>query len=167
MTQWNAAISCEVLEHRVELLLEEWGECHRREPSALVQGYPSMSTEARMMADWGRRFDKGRRDTWRWNVRRALTGGKAHNIVMLAPGRADRQTKVRVNKNGDEWPEHIQALDSLIAKMPQPLKSVLVAYYATGCSIRFMADRLQVNKNEMERRIHKSKWFLAGALDAE
>lgn len=138
--------SYEVRLDRVHALLVEWGECQRREPYPGVQGYPSMSVEGRMIEDYGYRTDKSRR--WAWT-------GK---------GRAQRQTRVHVAKRGDEWPEHIQRLDRIVARLDRRAIAALVAVYSHGRSLRETAARLHIGKTKAARYIEQARWFLAGAL---
>lgn len=140
------APSYEIQLGRVHALLMEWGECQRREPSPRVQGYPSISTEGRMMEDYGYRTDKSRR--WAWT-------GK---------GRPQRQTEVRVVKTGDEWPDHIQRVDRVLARLDRRTVAALTAMYAYGHSVREVADRLRTNKTMAAQWIERARWFLLGAL---
>lgn len=141
------APSYEVQLDRVNALLDEWGECQRREPSPRVQGYPSSSVEGRMMEDYGYRTDKSRR--WAWT-------GK---------GRAQRQTQVRVVKTGGQWPEHIQRVDRILARLDTKTKWAVVWTYISGKSLRQVAVGMGSSKDDIARRLDRARWFLLGALE--
>lgn len=131
---------------RVHALLTEWGECQRREPSPMVQGYPRASVEGRMMDDCGWRTDKSRR--WAWT-------GK---------GRPQRQTPVRAVKTGDEWPEHIQRVDRVLARLDvRSLRAVKLCYYV-GLSTRQAAHEIGLSRAEFRRQLERAQWFLIGVF---
>lgn len=167
-------VSQDVLLARVEALLEEWGEYQRREPAAWVAGYPGSSVEHRMAESWGRlrRPDKRRRWAHARKRRKVDMGKDAKgkdvtvSAVDMVPDRTDKQTEVRKTPAVAPWPEHIDALERLLARMPARLLKVACVYYIAGMSIRQAAATLKVSKDELGRRLERIRWFVAGQIAA-
>ena len=132
---------------RVHALLEEWGECQRREPSPMVQGYPRASVEGRMMDQWGERNDG--------------------TIAARPKSGGPKQTLVRAIKTGGEWPEHIQRVDRVLARLDRDAFRVLRVRYIIGIeTVREIANYFgpHCGKSAVASRLERARWFLLGAL---
>ena len=132
---------------RVHALLTEWGECQRREPSPVRLGYPRASVEGRMMDQWGERNDG--------------------TIAARPKSGGPKQTVVRAIKTGGEWPEHIQRVDRVLARLDRDTARVLRVRYIIGLeTVREIANYFGrgMGKSLVAARLERAKWFLLGAL---
>jgi|GEM_PF-6192812 len=164
----GVAISQDVLEARADALLAEWGECQRRTPSPIgpKQG---RSTIATMIENWGSRTRKRKQAVWSRHRRLtevAVGYGKVRRVPILPmyPDRAERQTDVGIVERSEPWPERIQRLDRVLARLPQIAVRVALAYYAGGHSIRSGADALAISKALFERQLERVRWAVIGAF---
>lgn len=160
--------SYDVIEYRVELLLEEWGRYQRNTPSPWVRGYPSISVEGRAAEDYGQRTQGDRRRRWAWqrSRRQTETGGKSHAVNVLAPDPGGSSSKGGPRADTTPWPDSVHALDSVLAGMPSPLSKAAVWYWAGQHSIRSAAVKAGVSRAKMERRIERVRWYVAGRIEA-
>jgi DNA-directed RNA polymerase specialized sigma24 family protein len=88
------------------------------------------------------------------------------SAVDMVPDRTDKQTEVRKAPQGAPWPDHIEALERLLARLPERLLKVACVYYISGASIRQAAATLRVSKDELGRRLERVRWFVAGQISA-
>ena len=109
-------LSYDAVEHRTEALLEEWGGCQRRTPSAMPKGWPGTTVESKLMDEYGRKTkgDQRRRWAWRHNKGKTRTQGRLHNVHVLAPDRNDTESRGGT-RPPQQWPQAVQDVDRVIA----------------------------------------------------
>ena len=150
------------LEQQAHLLLEEWGECQRREPHPLSR---TMHPIQRAMDELGRRSDgKVSLAAYRRKTRFVDAGGRKVPAVSMSPDRADTNSRGGA-KVPDPWPGHVEAVDAVLAKMPKSVVDAVIVYYVHGHSIRIGAQVCRVQKDEFRTRLERARWAIIGALD--
>lgn len=135
------------LNDTAEALLAEWGACQRREPSPGPRGYPRESTIYKAM----------RQRSVRRRRRRRVTGVHVH-VPATSPAK-------RQQGFVGDWPEHIQAVDQVIATMSEKRQGIAVAYYAQQAPVPMIAQRIGTVRTGVYHHLKAIRAELAECLE--
>jgi DNA-directed RNA polymerase specialized sigma24 family protein len=87
----------------------------------------------------------------RWCRGRAVSGYPSASAFVFAGSGS------RASKDISDAPSHIAEIDAAVAKIPAPLRQVLVMYYCTTAPLWFKAARLYISRRTLMRRLRTAE----------
>ena len=159
----------EDLATRAIRLLEEWGRYQRQHEPGHTIGWPSQTVESRMMDQWA--DDKRSRKEARkhWGRKRRTVGltdpdGTHRKVAAIPMNEGAGKESRKGGKVPEQWPEHVQVVDKMIARMPEQLIRVTKAYYISQVSIREVADWERVSKAKAEQLLDRARFYFGAQM---
>lgn len=151
---------------RAVALLEEWGAILRAMPNPIPEA-PSESIESRMARSHARRSkeDKRQKSMWRRAARFVEIGeGNMVRMIPMYPQSVHKQTKVTARPVSAPWPQHIEALERVLARQDDDVRRVAEARYVHGCGCDTGPGRARVSYWVYRDRSAKLIEIVANAL---
>lgn len=87
----------------------------------------------------------------KWCRGRSISGYPSASAFMFA------NMGARALGDGRDVPQDIAEIDAAIAKIPAPLRQVLVIYYCTTAPLWFKATRLYISRRTLMRRLRTAE----------
>lgn len=87
----------------------------------------------------------------KWCRGRSVSGYPSASAFMFA------NMGARASGDGRDVPDDIAEIDAAVAKIPAPLRQVLVIYYCTTAPLWFKATRLYISRRTMMRRLRTAE----------
>ena len=168
MTGAAYELDMESLLARVHALLDEWGACQRHEPGIGRLTYSGHSPGADMIDVAGRKerylpaYSRPRRTV----EMQPDADGKVQKLAVrdMIPRQAEKQTRVRKVVSSPRWPEHIEAMEQIVARLPRELVDAVSLYCIDELTIRECADVARVSKAKFQQRIDRARYMIAGQI---
>lgn len=87
----------------------------------------------------------------RWCRGRAVSGYPSASAFMFA------NMGARASQTLSDAPRDVAEIDAAVAKIPAPLRQVLVIYYCTTAPLWFKATRLYISRRTLMRRLRTAE----------
>jgi hypothetical protein len=87
----------------------------------------------------------------KWCRGRSVSGYPSASAFMFA------NSGSRASNDGQDVPSDIAEIDAAVAKVPAPLRQVLIMFYCTTGPLWFKAGRLYISRRTMMRRLRTAE----------
>lgn len=156
------------MDERVEELLTLWGDCMRRAPGVPRLGYPQSSIGGHLL---GRR-PSGRSATEPQQTARFIRDehGKLQRVpgaaLHMVPAAQPKETRTNRAWTPSEWPELVDDVDRIIAKMtPREQRAIRLKYWHMATQLE-ASQAMGISVSLYKRIVAEAQRFFAGYLKA-